>query len=67
LTCDVARFCVPWFALALLPVVVVEERVVGMMVVVVVEGVSGRGCVCVGTGVGVRVVVDGFVVRRFAS
>ena len=66
-TCDVARFRVPWFALALPPVVVVGERVVGMMVVIV-EGVgvcgrwdgNGRcgGCVC-GGGRGAGVGCEG--------
>ena len=37
---------VPWLALALPRVVVVDERVVGMMVVVVVEGESESGGVC---------------------
>ena len=33
----------PWFTLALPPVLVVDEQVVGMMVVVVVDDVSGSG------------------------
>ena len=44
LTCRVV--VVPWFALALLRVVVVDEWVVGMMVVVIVKGGSGSGGVC---------------------
>ena len=45
-SCGVMVVVVPWFALALPWVVVVDEWVVGMMVVVVVEGGSESGGVC---------------------